>query len=219
QPLGRVSVSGGSATDVSTFYTALYHALLAPRTFDDVGGDYIGMDGDVHRAVGRTQYADFSGWDIYRTEIPLLAMIDPRRASDMIQSLLADAEQSGCLPRWPYANGQSMTMVGDSADPMIAAAAAFGADHFDHAAALAAMLRGATAPCESTGGEYVERQGLAGSLADGYVPFDEDTNEPNANSIYGSPTAVWGSAATTLEYAIDDFAVAQFAARGGEGGR
>jgi predicted alpha-1,2-mannosidase len=177
------------------------------------------MDGAIHRARGRTQYADFSGWDVYRTEIPLLALIEPRRASDMVQSLIADAKQSGCLPRWPYANGQSMTMVGDSADPMIAAAAAFGADHFDRAAALAAMLRGATEPCQSANGEYVERQGLPGYLEHGYVPFDEDTGEPNANSIYGSPTAVWGSAATTLEYAIDDFAIAQFAAReGGEGG-
>ncbi|HEX3362578.1 MAG TPA: GH92 family glycosyl hydrolase [Solirubrobacterales bacterium] len=213
--LGRVGVSGGSARDVRTFYTALYHALLAPRTFDDVGGDYLGMDGAVHRARGRTQYADFSGWDVYRTEIPLLALIEPRRASDMVQSLIADAEQSGCLPRWPYANGQSMTMVGDSADPMIAAGAAFGADHFDRAAALAAMLRGATEPCQSANGEYVERQGLAGYLAHGYVPFDEDTDVNNANSTYGSPTAVWGSAATTLEYAIDDFAIAQFAAGSG----
>ena len=171
------------------------------------------MDGAVHRARGRTQYADFSGWDVYRTEIELLALIEPRRASDMVQSLLADAEQSGCLPRWPYANGQSMTMVGDSADPIIAAAAAFGADHFDHAAALAAMLRGATASCESPNGEYLERQGLASYLRLGWVPFDEDTNRRNANSIYGSPSAVWGSAATTLEYAIDDFAIAQFAAR------
>jgi predicted alpha-1,2-mannosidase len=177
------------------------------------------MDGAVHRARGRTQYADFSGWDVYRTEIPLLALIEPRRASDMVQSLVADAEQSGCLPRWPYANGQSMTMVGDSADPMIAAAAAFGADHFDHAAALAAMVRGASEPCQSANGEYVERQGLAGYLEGGYVPFDEDTKVRNANSIYGSPTAVWGSAATTLEYALDDFAIAQFAAReGGVGG-
>jgi predicted alpha-1,2-mannosidase len=111
-----------------------------------------------------------------------------------------------------------MTMVGDSADPMIAAAAAFGADHFDRAAALAVMVRGATEPCQSQNGEYVERQGLAGYLEHGYVPFDEDTNVRNANSIYGSPTAVWGSAATTLEYAVDDFAIAQFAAREGGGG-
>jgi predicted alpha-1,2-mannosidase len=216
QALGKVRVSGGSSRDIRTFDTALYHALLAPRTFNDVGGDYIGMDGLVHQARGRTQYADFSGWDVYRTEIELLALIEPRRASDMVQSLVADAEQSGCLPRWPYANGQGMTMVGDSADPIIAAAAAFGADHFDRAAALAAMLRGATEPCESTNSEYVERQGLASYLALGYVPFDEDTGTRNANSIYGSPTAVWGSAATTLEYAIDDFSIAQFAARQGD---
>ncbi|MBN9624590.1 MAG: glycoside hydrolase family 92 protein, partial [Actinobacteria bacterium] len=157
-------------------------------------------------------------WDVYRTEMPLLALLEPRRASDMVQSLLADAEQSGCLPRWPYANGQSMTMVGDSADPIIAGAAAFGADHFDRAAALAAMLRGATAPCESANGEYLERQGLAGYLKLGWIPFDEDVKQRNANSIYGSPDAVWGSAATTLEYAIDDFAIAQFAARSGGGG-
>ncbi|HEX4731773.1 MAG TPA: GH92 family glycosyl hydrolase [Solirubrobacterales bacterium] len=216
QALGKVRVSGGSSRDIRTFDTALYHALLAPRTFNDVGGDYMGMDGLVHQARGRTQYADFSGWDVYRTEIELLALIEPRRASDMVQSLVADAEQSGCLPRWPYANGQGMTMVGDSADPIIAAAAAFGADHFDRAAALAAMLRGATEPCESTNSEYVERQGLASYLALGYVPFDEDTGTRNANSIYGSPTAVWGSAATTLEYAIDDFSIAQFAARQGD---
>jgi predicted alpha-1,2-mannosidase len=215
--LGRIRVSGGSAREVRTFYTALYHALLAPRTFDDVGGDYVGMDGAIHQARGRTQYADFSGWDVYRTEIPLLALIDPRRASDMVQSLLADAEGSGCLPRWPYAAGQSMTMVGDSADPIIAGAAAFGADHFDHAGALAAMLRGATAPCESANGEYLERQGLASYLELGWVPLDEDVAKRNANSIYGSPSAVWGSAATTLEYAIDDFAIAQFAAREGGG--
>jgi predicted alpha-1,2-mannosidase len=214
QALGKVRVGGGSGRQTRTFYTALYHALLAPRTFDDVGGDYIGMDGAVHQARGRTQYADFSGWDVYRTEIELLALIEPRRASDMVQSLIADAEQSGCLPRWPYANGQGMTMVGDSADPIIAAAAAFGATHFDHAAALAAMLRGATAPCQSANGEYVERQGLASYLNLGYVPFDEDVNKRNANSIYGSPTAVWGSAATTLEYAIDDFSIAQFAGAG-----
>jgi predicted alpha-1,2-mannosidase len=217
QALGKIRVEGGSPRDVGTFYTALYHALLAPRTFNDVGGNYVGMDGAVHQARGRTQYADFSGWDVYRTQIPLLALIEPRRASDMVQSLLADAEQSGCLPRWPYAAGQSMTMVGDSADPIIAAAAAFGANHFDHGAALTAMLRGASAPCESHAGDYLERQGLASYLQLGWVPFDEDTNQRNANSIYGSPSAVWGSAATTLEYAIDDFAIAQFAARSAVG--
>jgi predicted alpha-1,2-mannosidase len=211
--LGRIEVSGGPERRLNTFYTALYHALLAPRTFSDVGGSYPGMDGQVHRARGYVQYADFSGWDTYRTQMQLLALLVPERASDMVRSLLADAEQSGCLPRWSYANGQSMTMVGDSADPLIASAAAFGAGDFDRGAALGAMVKGATEPCRSANGEYLQRQGLAEYQALGYVPFDLDTNTRNANSLYGDPDAVWGSAATTLEYALDDFAIAQFAAR------
>ncbi|MGN6257953.1 MAG: GH92 family glycosyl hydrolase [Solirubrobacterales bacterium] len=215
QALGRIRVSGGSRRHLDTFYTALYHALLAPRTFNDVNGAYPGMDGAIHQVHGRTQYADFSGWDVYRTEMPLLAMLVPQRAGDIARSLLADAAQSGCLPRWPYAAGQSMTMVGDSADPMLAAADAFGA-RFDRGAALEAMVRGATETCRSANGEYVERQGLPEYLQLGYVPFDADANRRNANSIYGDPEAVWGSAATTLEYAIDDYAIARLAARAGE---
>ncbi len=213
QALGRIRVSGGPERHLDTFYTALYHAFLAPRTFSDVGGAYPGMDGQVHRARGRIQYADFSAWDTYRTQIQLLSLLAPERASEMMSSLLADAEQSGCLPRWSYANGQSMTMVGDSADPILASAAAFGAGDFDRRAALEAMLKGATEPCRSANGEYLQRQGLAEYLKLGYVPFDLDTNTRNANSIYGDPDAVWGSAATTLEYAVDDFAIAQLAAR------
>lgn len=211
--LGRIRVSGGPNNLLGTFYTALYHVFIAPRTFNDVNGDYIGMDGRIHNSDGHTQYADFSGWDIYRTEIQLLSILEPKRAEDMIRSLLIDADQSGCLPRWPYANGQSMTMVGDSADPIIASAAAFGAGGFDTNAALAAMLKGATQPCTSTNGSYVERQGLSAYLALGYVPYDLDSHVAQANSITGSPQAVWGSAATSLEYTVDDFAIAQYAAR------
>lgn len=211
--LGRIRVSGGPSRLLGTFYTALYHAFLAPRTFSDVGGVYPGMDGLLHRASHRIQYADFSGWDIYRGEIQLLAILAPKRAADMARSLLADAAESGCLPRWPYANGQSMTMVGDSADPILASVAAFGAGSFDRGAALAAMVRGANAECRSANGDYLERQGLPQYLRLGYVPFDLDTRARNANSVYGSPDSVWASASTTLEYAIDDFAIAQFAAR------
>jgi predicted alpha-1,2-mannosidase len=211
--LGRIRVAGGSAAHTSTFYTALYHALLAPRTFNDVGGQYIGMDGLVHDTGNRTQYADISGWDTYRTQIQLLSILMPERASDLIRSLLADARESGCLPRWSYANGQSMTMVGDPADAIIASASVFGARAFDRGAALAAMVRGATQPCESTNGSFVERQGLAEYQALGFVPYDIDVKIRNANSIYGDPGSVWASAGTTLEYASDDFSIAQFAAR------
>ncbi len=213
QALGRIRVSGGPPRLLDTFYTALYHSFLAPRTFSDVGGRYIGMDGLIHSARHRIQYADFSGWDIYRSEIQLLSILAPNRAADIVRSLLADSAQSGCLPRWPYANGQSMTMVGDPADPIIASAAAFGASNFDKAAALRAMVSGASEPCQSTNGEYLERQGLPEYQALGYVPYNVDTNTRNANSLTGSPEAVWGSAATSLEYDLDDFAIAQFAAR------
>jgi predicted alpha-1,2-mannosidase len=211
--LGSIRVSGGARRDRETFYTALYHALLAPRTFNDADGTYIGMDGLLHDSGGRAKYADLSGWDIYRTQIPLLAMLMPRRASDIVASMLADAAQSGCLPRWPYANGQSMTMVGDPADAIIASAAAFGARGFDQAAALAAMVKGASDGCRSADGSYVQRQGLDEYKALGYVPLDIDVKRRNANSLFGDPEAVWASAATTLEYALADFSIAQFAAR------
>jgi predicted alpha-1,2-mannosidase len=211
--LGRIRVSRGSTRHLESFYTALYHVFMAPRTFSDVNGAYPGMDGQIHDAGKHIQYADFSGWDIYRTEIQLLSILAPKRAGDMIRSLLEDTRQSGCLPRWPYANGQSMTMVGDVTDPIIASAAAFGAGGFDKKMALEAMVKGASEPCHSANGEYVERQGLSAYLAHGYIPLDIDTRTPNADSIYGSPEAVWGSAATSLEYYVDDFAIAQFAAR------
>ena len=83
-----------------------------------------------------------------------------------------------------------MTMVGDSADPILASAAAFGAGSFDTGAALAAMVKGRERPCRSANGEYLERQGLAEYLRLGYVPFDLDTRTRNANSIYGAPDAV-----------------------------
>jgi predicted alpha-1,2-mannosidase len=211
--LGRVRVGGGKPHNLRTFYTALYHTMIAPRTFDDVDGRYIGMDGRLHVADDRTQYADFSGWDIYRSEIQLLAILEPHRTSDMIRSLLADAAESGCLPRWSYANGQSMTMVGDPADPIIASASAFGAGDFDTEAALDAMVRGATQPCVSANGSYLERQGLEPYEELGYLPYEADVRQRNANSLFGRPENVWGSAATTLEYVTDDFAIAQFAAR------
>jgi predicted alpha-1,2-mannosidase len=211
--LGSIRVSGGAGRDLDTFYTALYHALMSPRTFDDAGGAYIGMDGQIHDSGARTKYADLSGWDVYRTQIPLLAMLMPRRASDIVASMLADAAQSGCLPRWSYANGQGMTMVGDPADPIIASAAAFGARGFDEAAALTAMLQGASEGCRSADGSYVQRQGLEEYKSLGYLPFDLDVRRRNANSLFGDPEAVWASAATTLEYAVADFSIAQFAAR------
>ncbi|MDQ3936880.1 MAG: glycoside hydrolase family 92 protein, partial [Actinomycetota bacterium] len=216
--LGAVRVGGGPKSERRTFYTMLYHALLHPNVFSDADGRYVGMDGQVHQAgAGRVKYANFSGWDVYRTQIPLLAMLDPERASDVAASLVADARESGCLPKWSLANGHTDVMIGDAADPALASAHALGARGFDAREALAAMVRGASEVCRSPNAEYVQRQGLADYLRLGYVPHEGSQNNGAATSMFGSTDSVWGSASTTLEYALADFAIAQLGAALGDG--
>jgi predicted alpha-1,2-mannosidase len=215
--LGRIEVRGGSDAATRTFYTMLYHALLAPTVFGDAGGAYLGMDGAEHAADGWTKYANFSGWDVQHGQIQLLALLDPARTSDMIASLLADARESGWLPRWPVANGQTDVQVGDPADVIIAGAWALGARGFDAREALAAMVKGATETGTSPNADYVERQGLADYLRLGWVPHDGTEGSSGATtSMFGGTDRVWGSAATTLEYAADDFAIARLAAALGD---
>jgi predicted alpha-1,2-mannosidase len=203
--LGHIQVSGGSYGDERTFYSELYHSLLAPNVFDDANGDYIGFDDKVHVASGYTQYANFSGWDIYRSEVQLLALLAPQQTSDMVTSLLADAAQGGGLPKWPVANLEAAQLNGDSADPFIASAYAFGARDFDVGQALADMVRGATDPTVETDG-HLERQDLAQYLAKGYVQAD-------SIDVTSIPYTV--GASETLEYSIDDFAISQLAQAAG----
>lgn len=217
--LGKVQASGGSSRDLRTFYTALYHTMLEPQIYSDANGRYMGMDGRTHTAVGYTQYANFSGWDIYRTEIPLTAMLDPPVASDEIRSLLADEQQSGWLPKWGFLNQQTDIQVGDPADPIIAGAYAFGARDFDVRQALAAMVHGATQTGSSPNNGYVERQALPFYERLHYIPEELNNGSGSSTTPYvtgGGATianrnAVWGSAATTLEYTTADFAIARFA--------
>jgi predicted alpha-1,2-mannosidase len=187
--------------------------MIAPRTFSDENGQYVGMDGKIHSTDGHVQYTDFSGWDVYRTDVPLLALLLPARTGDLVRSLLNDADQSGCLPKWAFADGQTMEMIGDPADPAIASAAALGATGFDPSAALAAMRRGATRRCHSANGDYVERQGLTPYRSLGYIPIELNHQGGGATAVTGSPDSVRGSAATTLDYQTADFSIAQFAAR------
>lgn len=217
QVLNRVRVRGGSRADRKTFYTMLYHALLGPNVFSDVNGEYMGMDGRVHTARDGMQYTNFSGWDIYRSEIPLLAILDPERTSQMMQSLLRNARESGWLPKWSVAGSHTNVMVGDPAAPIIAGAYAFGARAFDHGDALQAMLKGATEHGTSSNAQYVERAALPAYLELGYVPHEGTESSSGATtSMFGDSGAVWGSAATTLEYAVADFAIAQYAAALGD---
>jgi len=192
--LSRITVHGGTRDQQVQFYSALYHSFLHPNVFSDVNGDYIGFDDKVHH-LGHgqmLQYANFSGWDIYRSEIPLLALFVPHRVEDMVTSLLNDQSQGGWLPKWGYDNDYTGVMNGDAADPVIAEAYAFGARNFDTAKALKAMVKGATVTYQPSmwSGGYIERPHLNAYERLGYVP---------------------GNASETLEYATADFAIARYA--------
>jgi predicted alpha-1,2-mannosidase len=193
---GRARVSGGLEEDRKVFYTALYHSLLHPSVFSDVNGEYIGFDDKVHLASGRTQYANFSGWDIYRCQVQLLAMLFPEVASDIAQSLVVDAEEGGGLPVWAAANDEVGAMVGDPSACILAGIYGFGARGFDAKAALAAMLRGANDPSVRSR-EILQRPGLEEYLRLGYVP---DRGRGGS-----------GGASVTLEYENADFAISRLA--------
>lgn len=207
--LGKVEITGGTDAQRRRFTTALYHSLLHPSTFSDADGSYMGMDGAVHHADGWTKYADYSGWDTYRTQMALVALLDPDRASDMVRSLLADHDETGALGKWTVANGHTNVMVGDPAAPLIASAYAFGARGFDLDAAVAATADNAGRYKVLFGPTYrwfVPRPGLPDYLRIGYVPLEMEAVAALA------PERAWGVASTTLEYALADFSVSELAA-------
>ncbi len=205
--LNKIQVSGGSAADTQTFYTAMYHSLLSPSVVSDVNRQYIGFGGTVRTLpAGRTQYGWFSGWDIYRNECQFIAMMDPVRASDMAQSLVQDAQDGGTMPRWSGAFGDGGIMVGDCSTPIIAGMYAFGARSFDTTAALTAMEKAATVPNLQANNGVYERPAVNDYLIKGFVA---------ANPGQGG----YGPVSMTLEYCIDDFAMARLANAVGDTGK
>lgn len=200
EALGHIMVTGGTDDQRKIFYTALYHALLHPSIFSDENGEYIGFDDKVHSTKGHIQYANFSGWDIYRSQVQLITMLMPNIGSDMAQSLMADAEQGGGLPRWPVANDETNCMIGDPASIILANIYAFGGRDFDLKTALKAMMRGAEDPTTHSR-LYPERPALSEYLAKGYVS--------QSNTIRNS-------ASVALEYETADFAISRFALALGE---
>nr|WP_168720760.1 GH92 family glycosyl hydrolase [Streptomyces sp. SAT1]ANO42608.1 alpha-1,2-mannosidase [Streptomyces sp. SAT1] len=205
QALRKIRVGGGTTDERKMFYTFLYHSLMHPNTFNDADGRYIGFDDEIRTLPsGHTQYANFSDWDTYRSLAPLQAMLFPRQASDMAQSLVHDAEQGGWWPRWPVANGYTGQMTGDSSVPLIASLYAYGARDFDLKSALKYLVKGATS-VDHTPGAYQERPGVESYLERGYADND---------AVRGDHSRV--GASVTLEWAIDDFAIAQLADAAGD---
>jgi putative alpha-1,2-mannosidase len=167
------------------FYTALYHAMLAPNIYNDVDGKYRGMDQKVHTAKGFNYYTVFSLWDTYRAEDPLLNLIDRKRTLDFVKSFLAMYEQGGLLPIWPLASNETYCMVGNHSIPVIVDAYAKGIRGFDTEEAFTAMKAAVNR----------NQFGLDSYRKNGVVLSDD---EPE-------------SVSKTLEYAFDDWCIAQMA--------
>jgi predicted alpha-1,2-mannosidase len=133
EALGRITVDGGTEAQRTIFYTALYHTMLDPRMFSDVDGKYIGGDGKVHTTDSFRKRTIFSGWDVFRSQMPLQTIISPDVVNDIINSLvtLADESGKGYLERWEFLNAYSGCMLGNPAISVITDAYAKGIRGFD----------------------------------------------------------------------------------------
>ncbi|MEZ5041255.1 MAG: GH92 family glycosyl hydrolase [Saprospiraceae bacterium] len=139
--LGKISVESSDKHILKTFYTALYHSMLAPMTAQDVDGQYRGMDKNIHQApAGFTNYTVFSLWDTFRALHPLKSIIDQKRTGDWVQALLQKYKEGGILPKWPLAANYTGTMVGYPAVAVIADAMVKGIEGFDRSLALEAAV-------------------------------------------------------------------------------
>lgn len=201
ESLGKIKIQGGSRDDRVNFYTAMYHSLLFPRIFSEYGRYYSAFDDRVHNGVS---YNDYSLWDTFRAEHPLLILIEPDRVPDMITSLLQMYDEGGWMPKWPNPT-YSNIMIGTHADSVLADAYVKGIRGFDLKKAYAAAYKDAMTPPDGDVGNrwadrapwtaYEARGGLSWYKSLGYVPIDK-TDE---------------SVSRTLEFAYDDFCVAQLA--------
>ncbi|SFW30955.1 alpha-1,2-mannosidase, putative [Sinomicrobium oceani] len=192
--LNKAVVETVSEEDMVNFYTAMYHAFLGPTEYMDVDGKYRGLDMNVHQADNFTNYTSFSLWDTYRALHPLFNLVQSRRNSDMVQSMLAHYDQSvhPMLPVWSHYANENWCMIGYHSVSVIADAivkgntTGFDADHALDACVQTARTR------------YYD--GLQYYMDMGYVPEDKNG----------------ASVSKTLEYAYDDWAIAQAAKKLGK---
>jgi predicted alpha-1,2-mannosidase len=168
-----------------TFYTALYHTMIAPSVFNDHNGDYLGTDKKVYQNAPFQNVTTLSLWDTYRAENPLMTILHPDRVNGLMNTMLAIYKQQGKLPVWHLMANETNTMVGYSGVPVVADAVLKGYKGFDVKLAYEAVK--ATAMRDDKGLKYVKEQG--------FIPADFMVE----------------SVASGLEYAIDDWCIAQMA--------
>ncbi|MFN2532798.1 MAG: GH92 family glycosyl hydrolase [Pyrinomonadaceae bacterium] len=183
--LQKVQVSGGNGSQLTAFYTALYHADLAPNLFVDVDGQYLGRDFKIHKAKGFDNYTVFSLWDTFRAAHPLYTILNQKRSADFINTFLAQYQQGGRLPVWELAANETDTMIGYHAVSVIADAAAKDITGFDRQLAFEAMKHSAE----------LRHFGLGSYLDHGYIEMEDERE----------------SVSKTLEYAYDDWCIAMMA--------
>lgn len=183
--LSRIKVEGNNENNIQVFYTALYHAYLAPNLFSDVNGNFKGPDKEIHSVQKHKQYTVFSFWDTFRAAHPLFTLTQKKRVNDMINSMLKHYDASGLLPVWELVGNETNCMIGNHSIPVIVEAYLKGIDNYDvdkaYEAMKATVLSG--------------KAGLAELRQYGYIPYDKE-NE---------------SVSKTLEYAYDDWCIAQMA--------
>ncbi len=187
--LGKIDAKIDDPNEMVNFYTAMYHAFLSPTVYMDGDGQYKGLDQSVHRAAGFTNYTTFSLWDTYRALHPLFNIVQPRRNRDMIRSMLAHYDQSvhKMLPVWSHYANENWCMIGYHSVSVVSDAIVTGNLTGPEAnRALDAMAQTARTKYYDGIGDYMRL---------GYVPV-----ENNGSSV-----------SKTLEYAYDDWAIAQSA--------
>ena len=187
QQLGKIHITIADETKKKIFYTMLYQSMLAPTLLSDHDGNYKGANNKTMNAKGFDRYDTFSLWDTYRAAHPLYTIIHPNRVSDMMNSLLAHYKETGLLPVWSLQGNETNMMIGYHAVPVIVDAYFKGIENFDIKLAYEACIKSAT--------DHSRQIDTYMKL--GYVPVDE--KEEN-----------W-SVSKTLEYAYDDWCIAQFA--------
>ena len=205
--LGKIEVEGGSDEDKGKFYGSLYRASLLPRVVSDVDGSYVSFAGTgevLKMEPGRDYYDDYSMWDTYRAEHPLITVLDPKRSADMMYSLVLKAQQGGWMPIFPCWGSYTAAMIGDHCAAAIADAAAKGVTDFPMEEAYSYLRKNAF-ESPATRQEYVDgkgRRALESYLKYGYVPLEDGVEDAFHKKEQTS---------RTLEYAFDDFALSRLA--------
>jgi predicted alpha-1,2-mannosidase len=183
--LSKIEIKTSSQEQKKIFYTALYHTMVQPNVAMDVDGTYRGRDNKLHKAVGFTYYSVFSLWDTFRGAHPLYTIIDQKRTSNFINTFIKQYEEGGRLPVWELASNETECMIGYHAVSVIADAIVKGIKGFDYEKAFKACKNSA----------MLDHFGLKTYKANGFISSEEEGE----------------SVSKTLEYAYDDWCIAQIA--------